>query len=102
MFLLESPHRGGSNEYTQHTCTVINIKGKIILNYPHIIKSAAVDFFYGLSNEFEIAVVNEPSVFEPLEFYCNDSMVEIATFFPKHKLISLLFSLISLSLYMYV
>ena len=22
-------------------------------------------------NEFEIAVVNEPSVFEPLKFYCN-------------------------------
>ena len=24
----------------------------------------------GLKNEFEIAVVNEPSVFEPLKFYC--------------------------------
>ena len=27
-------------------------------------------FFKGLKNEFEIAVVNEPSVFEPLKFYC--------------------------------
>ena len=29
----------------------------------------------GLKNEFEIAVVNEPSVFEPLKFYCiyNDN-----------------------------
>ena len=25
----------------------------------------------GLKNEFEIAVVNEPSVFEPLKFYCT-------------------------------
>ena len=29
------------------------------------------DFFsWGLKNEFETAVVNEPSVFEPLKFYC--------------------------------
>ena len=26
--------------------------------------------FKGLKNEFEISVVNEPSVFEPLKFYC--------------------------------
>ena len=25
--------------------------------------------FWGLKNEFEIAVVNEPSLFEPLKFY---------------------------------
>ena len=25
----------------------------------------------GPKNEFEIAVVNKPSVFEPLKFYCN-------------------------------
>ena len=30
-----------------------------------------MDFFSkGLKNEFETAVVNEPSVFEPLKFYC--------------------------------
>ena len=28
------------------------------------------DFFKGLKNKFETAVVNEPSVFEPLKFYC--------------------------------
>ena len=39
MFSLESPHRGNSNEYTQHT---ISIKKKISLNYP---KSAAMGFF---------------------------------------------------------
>ena len=29
-------------------------------------------FSQGLKNEFETAVVNEPSVFEPLKFYCNE------------------------------
>ena len=33
--------------------------------------SAAMRFFSkGFKNEFETAVVNEPSVFEPLKFYC--------------------------------
>ena len=32
--------------------------------------SAILGFCYGLKNEFEIAVVNEPSVFEPPKFYC--------------------------------
>ena len=32
MFSLESPHRGDSNEYTQHA--IINIKMKDTLNYP--------------------------------------------------------------------
>ena len=30
-----------------------------------------VFFSKGLKNEFETAVVNEPSVFEPLKFYCS-------------------------------
>ena len=43
-------------------------KSKITINYP---ESASMDFFYkGLKNEFETAVVNEPSVFEPLKVYC--------------------------------
>ena len=66
MFTLESPHRGDSNEYTQYT--IFNMNKKNTLNYP---KSAAMGFFSkGLKNEFETAVVNEPSVFEPLKFYC--------------------------------
>ena len=40
MFSLESPHRGDSNENTQHT--VFNRKTKISPNYP---KSAAMEFF---------------------------------------------------------
>ena len=66
VFSLESPHRGDSTEYTQYT--IFNIKRKTTLNYP---KSVAMGFCsYGLKNEFETAVVNEPSVFEPLKFYC--------------------------------
>ena len=67
VFTLESPHRGDSNEYTQYT--IFNMNKKNTLNYP---KSAAMGFFSkGLKNEFEKAVVNEPSVFEPLKFYCS-------------------------------
>ena len=69
MFSLESPHRGYSNEYTQHT--VINIKMKTTRNYPKYINVCSFGIFcQGLKNEFEIAVVNEPSVFEPPKFYC--------------------------------
>ena len=67
MFSLESPHRGDSNEYTQHT--IFNIIKKKE-NEPKFPNSAARDFSKGLKNEFETAVVNEPSVFEPLKFYC--------------------------------
>ena len=44
------------------------MKEKNTLNY---LESAAMDFFSkGLINQFETAVVNEPSVFQPLKFYC--------------------------------
>ena len=66
MFSLETPHRGNSNENTKYT--ILSIKKKINLNYP---KYAATGFFSkGIKNEFETAVVNEPSVFEPEKFYC--------------------------------
>ena len=53
---------------TQNIPFLIKEKTNITLNYP---ESAAIGFFKGLKNEFETAVVNEPSVFEPLQFYCN-------------------------------
>ena len=62
MFSLELPRRVNSNDYAQHT--IINIKNKIILNYP---KCNSV-FSYGTfslgtqKNEVEKALVNEPSV----------------------------------------
>ena len=65
-FLLESHHRGGSYEYTQYT--IFNIEKKITLNYPNL---QLCDFSKGLKNEFETAVVNKPSVFEPLKVYCT-------------------------------
>ena len=69
MFSLESPHRGDSNEYTQYT--IFSTYKKISLNCS---KSAATRFFSkGLKDEFQTALVNEPSVFEPLKFYCSYS-----------------------------
>ena len=65
VFSLESPHRSDPNENTKYT--IFKIKKKITLNY---LKSAAIDFSKGLKNEFETAVVNEPSVFEPFKVYC--------------------------------
>ena len=63
VFSLESPHRGDSNEYTQYT--IFNINKTITLIYP---KSASLGFFFwGLKNEFETAMVNEPLVFAPLK-----------------------------------
>ena len=69
MFSLESPHRGDSNEYTQYTISQYkkenHPKSSQICNYR--IQSK------GPKNEFETAVVNEPSVFELLKFYCTFS-----------------------------
>ena len=48
--------------------TILSIKKKFTLKYP---KFDLQDFFSkGLKSEFEIAVVNEPSMFEPLQVYC--------------------------------
>ena len=66
MFSLETPHRGDSNKYTQYA--IFNMEKIITLSYP---KSAAMEFCSeGLKKEFETAVVNKPTVFEPLKFYC--------------------------------
>ena len=51
-----------------HNIPFFNMKKKNTRNYS---KSAAMGFFSkGLKNEFERAMVNKPSVFEPLKFYC--------------------------------
>ena len=67
VFSLESPQRGDSNEYTQNTISQYKKE-----NYPKL--SQICDYGIcskGLMNEFETAVVNEPSVFKPLKFYCK-------------------------------
>ena len=68
LFLLKSPHRGESNEYIQYTILIIKKENYPKLSYLQL-KSNWI-FFWLLKNEFETAVVNEPSVFEPLQFYC--------------------------------
>ena len=67
MFSLESPQRGDSNEYTQYT--IFQYKKENIPKLSQICNYGI--FSKGLKNEFETAVVNEPSVFEPLKFYCS-------------------------------
>ena len=66
VFSLESPQRRDSNEYTQYTISQykkeIHLELSQICNYGICSK--------GPNNEFEPAVVNEPSVFEPMQFYC--------------------------------
>ena len=65
-FSLESPHQGDSNENTPYTIFIINTK-----NHPKLPKICSYGILSkGLKNEFETAVVNESSVFEPLKFYC--------------------------------
>ena len=55
-----------------HNMPFSNIKKKITLNYPKYNNACTYGIFpFGLKNEFDSAVVNEPSVFEPLKFYCT-------------------------------
>ena len=66
MFSLESPQRGDSNEYTQYT--IFQYKKENIPKLSQICNYGICSM--RLQNEFETAVVNEPSVFDPLKFYC--------------------------------
>ena len=72
MFPLESPHR--AILMSTHNIP-ISVYKKISLNYP---KSGAKGFC-SKGNEFETAVVNEPSVFEPLTFNCINTFDFILT-----------------------
>ena len=75
MFSLESPHRGNSNEYTQYA--IFNMKKKE--KHPKLSQICSYGkFSKELKNEFERAVVNEPSVFEPLKFYCVFKLLVVA------------------------
>ena len=67
MFSLESPERGDSNEYTQYT--ISQYKKEFHPEFSQICKYGICS--KGPKNEFEPAVVNEPSVFEPLKLYCS-------------------------------
>ena len=53
-----------------HNIQLLILKRKSSKIIPNTI--VAMDLFCkGLQNEFEIVVVHEPSVFEPLKFYCT-------------------------------
>ena len=66
MSTLESPHRGDSNEYTQYTIFQYEKE-----KHPKLYQICSYGIFAkGLKNMFQRALVNEPSVFEPLKFYC--------------------------------
>ena len=73
VFSLESPQRGDSNKYTQYTISQYkkenHLKLSQIRNYGICSK--------GLKNEFETAMVNEPSVFKPLKFHCSFFFVKV-------------------------
>ena len=75
MFSLESPHRGDSNENTQYTISQYekenHPKLSQICSYGIFFKGPKNAFSRDLENEFETAVLNEPSVFEPLKFNCK-------------------------------
>ena len=66
VFSLESPQRGDSNEYTQYTFSQYEKKKHPKLSQICSYRSCSE----GPKNEFEPTTVNEPSVFEPLKFYC--------------------------------
>ena len=67
VFTFESPHRGDSNENTQYTIFQYEKE-----KHPKLSEICSYgNFSKGLKNEFERAVINEPSVFEPLKFYCS-------------------------------
>ena len=67
VFSLESSHPGNSNEHTQYTIFIMKKE-----NHPRSsqIRNYRI-FSSGPKNDVETAVVNEPSVFEPLNFFCS-------------------------------
>ena len=70
MYSLESPHRGDSNEYTQHTIIVYKIE-KISLNYRYLLPELVPRLTLSGSNHpclEQFSMV--PKMFEPLKFDC--------------------------------
>ena len=66
MFILESPHRGDSNEYTHYTIFQYEKEKDPKLFQ---IRSYGI-LFQGTQERVRKSRGNEPSVFEPLKFYC--------------------------------
>ena len=90
MFSLELPHQCDSNEYIQYT--FFQNKKE---NQPKLSQICSYGIFSkGLNHGFQTAVVNEPSVFESLNFYCISLLflVSCLIFQVKLELNSFLFN----------
>ena len=69
LYSLESPHRGDSNEYTQHTIIVKEIKKS--LNYCYLLPDLALYLTLSGSNYPRLEQFSMvPTMFEPLKFDC--------------------------------
>ena len=71
VYSLESPHRGDSKEYTQHT-TIVQKVEKTSLNYRHLLPDLAPLFTLNDSNDpclEQNSMV--PTMFEQLKFECR-------------------------------
>ena len=66
-----------SYEYTHYTI----FKRKKRKSPKIIPNQQLLDFSQGLKNEFEIAMVNKPSVFEPQKFYCISTLPSTSEFY---------------------
>ena len=75
MYSLESPHRGDSNEYTQHTIILLKIEN-IFINYRHLLPDQAPWLNLTGSN-YPYLEQNSmvPKMFEPLKFDCNQELL---------------------------
>ena len=66
VFSLESPHRGESNEYTQYT--IFNTKKE---KRPKLFQISNGILFQGTQEGVRNSRGPEPSVLEPMKFYCT-------------------------------
>ena len=64
VFSLETPQRGDSNEYTNIPLSISKRKS------PEIIQTTIMFFLLGNLKRVPNSHGKEPSVFEPLKFYC--------------------------------
>ena len=88
MYTLESPHRGDSNEYTQHTIIVYKIK-KISLNYHHLLSDLEPWLTLSGSNYPYLERVSMiRKMFQPLRLDCFSQKrhQEKASMLPQQRL----------------
>ena len=75
VYSLESPHRGDSNEYTQHTVIVLKIEN-ISLNYRYLCPELMPWLTLSGSNYQCLERISMvPKMFEPLRFDCSFTFI---------------------------